>query len=266
MPEVIFNGADGRLEGRYHHATERDAPLAVVLHPHPLHGGTMNNRIVYDIYHMFVKRGFSVLRFNFRGVGRSQESFDHGQGELRDAAAALDWMQLYNPNAKGVWVAGISFGAWIGMQLLMRRPEIQGFISVALPANLYDFSFLAPCPSSGLIVNGDRDTLVTVESVEKLVEKLKLQRGLEMGMEILPGADHFFTGCLDRLNETIESYLDMRLAAIEEEMKAPTGRRSAKAKPASDSPDADDADAEEADDDASESDAESNGEVVAKAG
>ncbi|MDH3659120.1 MAG: alpha/beta hydrolase [Alphaproteobacteria bacterium] len=266
MPEVIFNGADGRLEGRYHHATERDAPLAVVLHPHPLHGGTMNNRIVYDIYHMFVKRGFSVLRFNFRGVGRSQESFDHGQGELRDAAAALDWMQLYNPNAKGVWVAGISFGAWIGMQLLMRRPEIQGFISAALPANLYDFSFLAPCPSSGLIVNGDRDTLVTVESVEKLVEKLKLQRGLEMGLEIMPGADHFFTGYLDRLNEVIEDYLDMRLAAIAEEAKAPTGRKPAKAKPATDKAVADDA--EEADDQApaGEDDAETEDEIVAKAG
>ena len=207
-----------------------------------------------------------MLRFNFRGVGRSQESFDHGQGELRDAAAALDWMQLYNPNAKGVWVAGISFGAWIGMQLLMRRPEIQGFISVALPANLYDFSFLAPCPSSGLIVNGDRDTLVTVESVEKLVEKLKQQRGLEMGMEILPGADHFFTGCLDRLNETIEDYLDMRLAAIEEEAKNPTGRKTAKAKPA-----ADDAAGEESDDQdaagSDENDDDGNDEeVVAKAG
>ena len=261
MPEVIFNGADGRLEGRYHHATERDAPLAVVLHPHPLHGGTMNNRIVYDMYHMFVKRGFSVLRFNFRGVGRSQESFDHGQGELRDAAAALDWMQLYNPNAKGVWVAGISFGAWIGMQLLMRRPEIQGFISAALPSNLYDFSFLAPCPSSGLIVNGDRDTLVTVESAEKLVEKLKLQRGLEIGLEIMPGADHFFTGCLDQLNDIVESYLDMRLAAIEAEAKAPAARRGAKAKSADD----DDA----ADDDqpkGEETDGDDADDVVAKAG
>jgi alpha/beta superfamily hydrolase len=259
MPEVIFNGADGRLEGRYHHASERDAPLAVVLHPHPLHGGTMNNRIVYDMYHMFVKRGFSVLRFNFRGVGRSQESFDHGQGELRDAAAALDWMQLYNPNAKGVWVAGISFGAWIGMQLLMRRPEIQGFISAALPANLYDFSFLAPCPSSGLIVNGDRDTLVTVDSVEKLVEKLKLQRGLEIGLEVMPGADHFFTGCLDRLNEIVEDYLDMRLAAIEEEAKATSGRRSSRAKPADDEEPAANESTDSEDDDSDDN-------VVAKAG
>ena len=270
MPEVIFNGADGRLEGRYHHATERDAPLAVVLHPHPLHGGTMNNRIVYDIYHMFVKRGFSVLRFNFRGVGRSQESsFDHGHRRIvaTRLPRSTGCTDSINPErASACWVAGFSFGAWIGMQLLMRRPEIQGFISVALPANLYDFSFLAPCPSSGLIVNGDRDTLVTVESVEKLVEKLKLQRGLEMGMEILPGADHFFTGCLDRLNDTIENYLDMRLAAIEEEAKAPTGRRSSKAKSASETPDADDTE-EEADGDGSpEDDTESNDEVVAKAG
>ena len=99
-------------------------PLALILHPHPQHGGTMNNRIVYSMFHMFARRGFSTLRFNFRGVGRSQGLFDHGQGELRDAAAALDWMQQHNPNSTGCWVAGFSFGAWIAMQLLMRRPEI----------------------------------------------------------------------------------------------------------------------------------------------
>ena len=136
----------GGWKGRYHHASERDAPLAVVLHPHPLHGGTMNNRIVYDIYHMFVKRGFSVLRFNFRGVGRSQESFDHGQGELRDAAAALDWMQLYNPNAKGVWVAGISFGAWIGMQLLMRPSGDPGLHQRCVARQSLRFQLPRPLP------------------------------------------------------------------------------------------------------------------------
>ena len=121
---------------------------------------TMNNRVVYQIYHAFVDRGFSALRFNFRGVGRSQGTFDHGIGELSDAAAALDWMQSFNPNATGCWIAGFSFGAWIGMQLLMRRPEIEGFISIAPPANLHDFSFLAPCPSSGLIVHGDKHRLI----------------------------------------------------------------------------------------------------------
>jgi alpha/beta superfamily hydrolase len=208
MPEVIFNGADGRLEGRYHHDPRSNAPLALILHPHPLHGGSMNNKVVFDLFHMFARRSFSVLRFNFRGVGRSQESFDHGQGELRDAAAALDWMQQHNPNSSSCWVAGFSFGAWIGMQLLMRRPEIHGFISVALPANMYDFSFLAPCPSSGLIVHGEKDNLVPQESVSKLVQKLSQQRGIKIDLRVVPDADHFFSGHLEQLDEVIESYLD----------------------------------------------------------
>ena len=214
MPEVIFNGADGRLEGRYHHARRTNAPLALILHPHPLHGGTMNNKVVFDVFHIFARRGFSVLRFNFRGVGRSQESFDHGQGELRDAAAALDWMQQHNANSSACWVAGFSFGAWIGMQLLMRRPEVQGFISLALPANMYDFSFLAPCPSSGLIVHGEKDALVPTDSVERLVQKLHQQRGIKIDLEVIQGADHFFNGSQEQLEAVIESYLDHALNAV----------------------------------------------------
>ncbi len=213
MPEIIFNGADGRLEGRYHHGPSSNAPLALILHPHPLHGGTMNNKLVYNAFHMFARRGFSVLRFNFRGVGRSQGSFDHGQGELRDAAAALDWMQQHNPNSSSCWVTGFSFGAWIGMQLLMRRPEIRGFISVALPANAYDFSFLAPCPSSGLIVHGGRDMLVPPDSVAKLVQKLSQQRGIKIDLEVVPDADHFFSSWMDQLDAVIDRYLDLALVA-----------------------------------------------------
>ena len=99
MPEVIFNGSEGRLEGRYHHSKRPSAPIALMLHPHPLHGGTMNNRVVFALFQAFQKRGYSVLRFNFRGVGRSQGRFDSGPGELSDAASALDWMQSVNPNA-----------------------------------------------------------------------------------------------------------------------------------------------------------------------
>ena len=100
MPEVIFTGPAGRIEGRYQPAKQHGAPIAIVLHPHPQFGGTMNNQIVYNLFYTFVKRGFSVLRFNFRGVGRSQGAFDHGQGELSDAAAALDWAQAVNPDAE----------------------------------------------------------------------------------------------------------------------------------------------------------------------
>ncbi len=207
MPDVIMNGPEGRLEGRYQHGKAANAPVALMLHPHPQHGGTMNNKVIYTIYHAFARRGFSVLRFNFRGVGRSQGRFDRGEGELSDAAAALDWLQSYNPNAGGCWIAGFSFGAWIGMQLLMRRPEISGFISIAPPANLYDFSFLAPCPSSGLVLQGDADEIVPKESVDKLVQKLSHQRDINIDYRLVRGANHFFHDHLDKLNAEIDSYL-----------------------------------------------------------
>ncbi len=216
MPEVIFNGSDGRIEGRYIHGEGATPPLAIILHPHPLHGGTMNNRLVYNMFHMYVRRGFSTLRFNFRGVGRSQAAFDHGQGELRDAASALDWMQQHNSNSNIAWVAGFGFGAWIAMQLLMRRPEIHGFICASLPANMYDFSFLAPCPSSGLIVHGERDSITDTESVVKLVNKLSQQRGITIDFETIEGADHFLSDDLDTFEGLCEAYLDKRLKGIVE--------------------------------------------------
>lgn len=193
MPELIFPGPEGRLEGRYHPQPGKpDAPIAIVLHPHPQFGGTMNNRVVYNLHYAFHKLGFTVMRFNFRGVGRSQGEFDQGIGELSDAASALDYLQAMNPNSKHCWVAGFSFGAWIGMQLLMRRPEITGFISVAPPANMYDFSFLAPCPSSGLIVNGTADRVAPPKDTHALVSKLREQKGITITHEEIEGADHFF--------------------------------------------------------------------------
>ena len=211
MPDVIFNGPEGRLEGRYHHSKKPGAPIALILHPHPQFGGTMNNKVVYAMYQAFVKRGFSTLRFNFRGVGRSQSTFDNGQGEMSDAASALDWMQAHNPNAQGCWIGGFSFGAWISMQLMMRRPEISGFISVAPPASQHDFSFLAPCPASGILVHGDQDEIVPVDSVDKLANKLKSQKNITIDYEVVKGCDHFFGDHMDELTKIIDAYLDKSL-------------------------------------------------------
>jgi alpha/beta superfamily hydrolase len=158
-----------------------------------------------------VKRGFAVLRFNFRGVGKSQGIFDNGVGELSDAASALDWIQQVHPEAETTWVAGFSFGAWIGMQLLMRRPEARGFISIAPPANMYDFSFLAPCPASGIIMQGEADEVVTPPAVVKLVEKLRTQKGITIEYKTVPGANHFFAQEMPQLMRTVDDYLDYRL-------------------------------------------------------
>lgn len=213
MPEVIFGGPEGRLEGRYHHGKVPGAPIAILLHPHPQYGGTMNNKVVYRIFQAFSRRGFSTLRFNFRGVGRSQGVYDEGLGELSDAAAALDWLQSCNPDAPQCWIGGFSFGAWIGMQLLMRRPEITSFVAVAPPASLYDFTFLAPCPSSGLFVHGAADDVVPVESVTELAERLSAQRGIAIKYRVVSGANHFFHSHLDELAVEVEGYLDANYAA-----------------------------------------------------
>jgi alpha/beta superfamily hydrolase len=213
MPEVLINGAEGRLEGRYSPGKGERRPVVLLLHPHPQHGGTMHNKVIYALNQVFIRQGFATLRFNFRGVGRSQGSFGRGEGELTDAASALDWLQSINANASQCWIAGFSFGAWIGMQLLMRRPEIDRFISVAPPANIFDFAFLAPCPSSGLILQGDKDEVVPEESVKKLSEKLGKQRDIEIDYRIIKGANHFFTGKLDKLEAQTEDYIETAMEA-----------------------------------------------------
>ena len=156
-------------------------------------------------------QGWTAVRFNFRGVGRSEGTFDNAIGELSDAAAALDWVQSIHPEAQQTWVAGYSFGALIGMQLLMRRPEIRGFISIAPPANMYDFSFLAPCPSSGILIQGTSDEVVTPSAVQKLVDKLRTQRHITIHHDEIKGANHFFENEMTDLMGSVDRYLDFRL-------------------------------------------------------
>lgn len=211
MAEIIISGSEGRLEGRYHHATTPGAPVALVLHPHPVYGGTMNNKVVYRLFHAFVEQGFSVLRFNFRGVGKSQGVYSEGIGELTDAATALDWLQQQNKDSPTCWIAGFSFGAWIALQLLMRRPELEGFIAASPPANKYDFTFLAPCPASGLITMGDKDDVVTEESVSAMAAKLSHPRGKSIQYSLIHGADHYYRNHLDDLDEVLKEYIAMRL-------------------------------------------------------
>ena len=207
MTEVLFNGHAGRLEGRYHHSEKPGAPIALILHPHPQYGGTMNNKVVYTLYSCFEKLGFSVLRFNFRSVGRSQGEFENGPGELSDATIALDWLQHMNPEARQCWVAGYSFGAWIGLQLLMRRPDINNFIAVSPPANENDFSFLAPCPTSGLIIQGGMDEIGSPHDVALLARRLNAQRNIEVDFAMLEDADHMYNNHLIDLYKITGNYV-----------------------------------------------------------
>ena len=211
MVDILISGPDGKIEANYHHNNEKDSPIALILHPEPSRGGTMNTKIVFYLYKVFAQKGFSTIRFNFRGVGKSDGMFDEGEGELSDAACILDWLQQYNTNSKICWVAGFSFGSWIAMQLLMRRPEINGFVCVSPPANEKDFNFLAPCPSSGLIIHGDKDSIASFESTRILSEKLQKQKKVEILFKPIKGADHFYENHKSEFISLVDNYIKKKL-------------------------------------------------------
>tara|TARA_Y100000590_G_scaffold389201_1_gene464075 strand:+ start:1059 stop:1715 length:657 start_codon:yes stop_codon:yes gene_type:complete len=212
--EIFIPGPCGRIQAIYFKNKKQGAPVALVLQPHPEYGGTMRNRIVYETYKSFYKKGFSVIRINFRGVEKSDGVFDNGQGELADAAAALDWIEKENSGFGQCWVTGFSFGALICMQLIMRRPEVNKFIAISPQPNVYDFTFLAPCPISGLIVYGKNDELVPEESVLNLKKKLNMQKNIEVKFDSIANANHFFKGKENDLTVSIERYLEDKVTIL----------------------------------------------------
>ena len=191
MPDVIINGPEGRIEGRYHHARGPNCADGAGAAPASAARRDDEQQARLHALPVFVRHGFSTLRFNFRGVGRSQGSFDRGEGELSDAASALDWLQTYNPNAGTCWVAGFSFGAWIGMQLLMRRPEIESFIAVAPPANVYDFTLSRAVPVIGADPARRPGHAGAGRLGAEARHKLSHQRDIKIDFRKIPGADHY---------------------------------------------------------------------------
>ncbi|MDR2464342.1 MAG: alpha/beta hydrolase [Holosporales bacterium] len=208
MADIFIRGQGGRLEARYLPPRTKNHPVVVILHPHPLQGGRMDNDVVNTIGCAFHQQGVGTLRFNFRGVGRSEGYYSGGEGELNDAAAVIDWLQASRRIVHRLWISGFSFGSWIAMQLLMRRPEIEGFVIASPPAHAFDFNFLAPCPVSGQILYGSSDSIVPRESVDNLVNKLNGQKGININYQVINDADHSFNGKLDDVQNLIGTYVN----------------------------------------------------------
>jgi alpha/beta superfamily hydrolase len=212
MSNIVFSGPAGRIEAKFFENKENpQAPIALVLHPHPMHGGTMNNKVTYKIYETFAKNGFSVLRFNFRGVGHSEGTFDKGVGELNDAAAALDWLHHNKPQASQIWLAGFSFGAWTAMRLIMRRPDIDNFIAVAPPigASDYDFSSFNLCPTDGLVISAENDSIVNPDDIELFLKRVQRIDGVKINYAKIPGAEHLFPHHLEPLGQVLNQYVSL---------------------------------------------------------
>jgi uncharacterized protein len=211
---LMIPGAAGSLEARYHTVPGSvTAPIVLVIPPHPEQDGTMDHPVVHTMFRVFARMGFHALRFNFRGSGQSQGTFvPGGGGEVSDAASCLDWLQNKNPMASQCWVAGFSFGAYVALQLLMRRPESHEFVVLSPLANQHDFSFLAPCPAPGFVLHGELNERTPKEPVIRLVHQLSLQkRGHKVTLNIVPQADHAFTDKLPLVEALIQRYVTQAL-------------------------------------------------------
>lgn len=182
-------------------------PLAaVVCHPHPLFGGTMHNKVVYNTTKTLDALGIPVLRFNFRGAGHSAGEHDRGRGEQNDVRAALGFLKHEFPGVP-LLLAGFSFGAWVGLRVGCEDLRISHLIGLGIPVDSTDFSFLSQCHKPKLFVQGGNDEHGAIEKVRTLVASLPGENQLV----VIEGADHFFAGKLDRLTAAVSNWFADRV-------------------------------------------------------
>ena len=202
---VQIHGPAGQIESIVCQPDRPAKAIAIICHPHPLHGGTMNNKVVTTLAKGLVYCGAIVARFNYRGVGQSEGQFDHAVGECDDARAVMAWLQEAYPNLP-VWVAGFSFGAYIAMRVSQDHKQVERCIGIAPAIAHYAFDDLTHLHCPWLIVQGDQDDIappVPVKAWWQSAPKNTHQDYIEV-----PGAGHFFHGRLIELRDTVVHWLD----------------------------------------------------------
>ena len=200
--QLFLSGAAGRLEAiLWSPRAGHPAIAAVVCHPHPLFGGTMHNKVVYNAAKTLDASGLPALRFNFRGTGRSEGKHDKGIGERDDVRTALDFVANEFPNIP-LLLAGFSFGCWVGLRVGCEDPRVKLLIGLGAPVNSTDFSFLSQCGKPKLFVHGEKDQFGDPVKLKKVVDAAPG----ENRVVIVDGADHFFAGKLEHLDSAITSW------------------------------------------------------------
>lgn len=206
----FLNGPAGRLEAMLWTAAETDAPhstlpSAIVCHPHPMFGGTMHNKVVYQAAKALHQRGIPVLRFNFRGAGLSEGPHDNGRGEQDDVRAGLNYLVSEFPG-RPIILAGFSFGAWVGLRVGCEDSWVSELIGLGLPVDRTDLSYLRTCVKPKLIVQGGNDQFGSLANLEPLFAEIPEPKKLV----IVGGVDHFFAGKLPEMGAAIDAWLDER--------------------------------------------------------
>jgi len=201
---LFLAGPAGRLEALLWTAAVADPNfVAVVCHPHPLFGGTMHNKVVYQAAKALHHRGASVLRFNFRGVGQSEGAYDRGQGEQGDVRAPIDYLADEFPG-RPILVAGFSFGSSVGLRVGCGDARVVQLIGMGLPVDNIDFTFLRGCAKPKLLIQGGNDQFGSRASMDALFAMIPEPKRLV----VVDGADHFFTGKLDAVGSAIDTWLN----------------------------------------------------------
>ncbi|MBE7562522.1 alpha/beta hydrolase [Acidithiobacillus sp. HP-6] len=196
--KVLIPGPAGDLEGLTAcPEKETRGAVAVILHPHPLYGGTLHNKVVHYLSRTFNLLGIPSLRFNFRGVGESAGSYDDGRGETEDCLAVLDWVQERRPGFD-IWLSGFSFGAYVAYRAVHHHPHITRLLTVAPPVNLFDFQHLSPPRCPWTLIQGEQDELVPAANVKQWLAGLPVNP-----TTLLLPADHFFHGQLNTLQTAL---------------------------------------------------------------
>jgi len=197
--EVFFPAGEIILEGRI--KKNQGKKGVVICHPHPQFGGTMNNNVVDTLVEVFFNCGFTTLKFNFRGVGRSEGRYDGGKGEQRDVASAINY--LADMPIDKIHLAGYSFGAWVGAQLMMTDHRIKESVLISPPVGLLDFGFLHGSSSIKLVIYGERDNFCPYRQLSEIFNDLEEEGRLKM----VKGADHFYWGKEEMIRGFIQNYL-----------------------------------------------------------
>jgi uncharacterized protein len=205
--------AHGRLEALLR-APEAPVAAAVLCHPHPLYGGTMNNNVVYRAAKALVDGGVTVLRFNFRGVGASTGRYGEGIGEEEDARAALDWLHAQCPTLP-LWMAGFSFGARVGLTVGAERSDVAKLMGIGLALRMFYYGFLNRCEKPKAIVQASDDEYGGRAAIEAMVEKMPEPKRLW----VVEGASHLFPGLLDPFEAAAREAVDYLKAASTEEQR-----------------------------------------------
>lgn len=211
--EVTIHGTAGRLEGLMWRP-EKSQPIAMaaaVCHPHPLYQGTMHNKVVYQAAKLLDSLGIPVLRFNFRGVGASEGSYDNGRGEEDDLRAVLDYLTAEYPGVP-LMAAGFSFGAWIGLRLGCSDRRVVELIGLGLPIDdrKLSFEYLRDCTKPKLLVQGESDQFGARPRFQAFVDTFSAEATAATRIAFIPSADHFFTGHLEEMAAALREWITGR--------------------------------------------------------